>query len=189
MRNHNHNKLISKLALLTVGMFGFGYALVPLYSIFCDITGLNGRVENVAAVVTSTDIDKSREVTIEFTGGTNDNMPWEFRPLVSKMHVYPGEPNKLLFYAKNTADHTIIGNAVPSVSPGTAAKYFVKTECFCFTQQKLEAGESREMPVVFIVDKDLPKNVTTITLSYTFFNSPATAQLKPEHSLANRLGK
>ncbi|MCK5337142.1 MAG: cytochrome c oxidase assembly protein [Gammaproteobacteria bacterium] len=191
MQNQNqqkgeNKKVVKQLLLATAFMFGFGYALVPLYNVFCDITGLNGRTSNQAAEVKPADIDKDRWITVEFIGSLNDNMPWTFRPMVSKMKVHPGEPSRVNFYAKNVSSSTIVGNAVPSVSPGKAARYFTKTECFCFTQQELKSGEEKEMPVVFIVDKNIPKRINTVTLSYTFFNSPSAVKAKnAKLSMAN----
>lgn len=185
-KQNDNNRVVKKLLLATVFMFGFGYALVPLYNIFCDITGLNGRTSDQAAEVKPVDIDPDRLVTVEFLGNVNDNMPWSFRPAVSKIKVHPGEPTRINYYAKNISADAIVGNAVPSVSPGQAAKYFAKTECFCFTQQELKSGEEKEMPVVFIVDKNLPKKIHTVTLSYTFFNSPAANKEKSQLSMANK---
>jgi cytochrome c oxidase assembly protein subunit 11 len=185
-KQKDNKRVVKKLLLATVMMFGFGYALVPLYNVFCDITGLNGRTSNQAAEVKPADIDKDRWVTVEFLGNTNDGMPWDFRPDVSKIKVHPGEPTRIQYYAKNISSVDITGNAVPSVSPGQAAKYFSKTECFCFTQQELKSGEEKEMPVVFIVDKNLPKNIHTVTLSYTFFNSPTANKEKSHLPVANK---
>jgi len=185
LKNEN-SKVVKKLLLATVFMFGFGYALVPLYDIFCDITGLNGRTSDQAAEVKPADIDMNRWVTVEFTGSVNNNLPWRFRPAISKMKVRPGEPSRINYVAKNVSSNAIVGNAVPSVSPGQAAKYFTKTECFCFTQQELKSGEEKEMPVVFIVDKNIPKRINTVTLSYTFFNSPAATKEKSNVSMANK---
>ena len=193
---HNENKkqnlkVVKQLVLASVMMFGFGYALVPLYNIFCDITGLNGRLDTEAAKVEKLDVDQNRWVTVEFVSSLNADMPWKFKPVVSKMKVRPGEPSKVNYVAKNISNKAITGNAVPSVSPGQAAKYFTKTECFCFTQQELKAGEEKEMPVVFIVDKNLPKRINTVTLSYTFFNSPAAKQEKSpkEKSVVSMVNK
>lgn len=181
-----NKKVVKQLLLATVFMFGFGYALVPLYNVFCDITGLNGRTSDQAAEVKPADIDNDRLVTVEFTGSVNANLPWRFRPAISKMKVHPGEPSRVNFLAKNVSSNSIVGNAVPSVAPGQAAKYFTKTECFCFTQQELKSGEEKEMPVVFIIDKNLPKNINTVTLSYTFFNSPSAEKGKnAKLSMAN----
>jgi len=182
----SNSKVVKQLLLATVFMFGFGYALVPLYNIFCDITGLNGRTSNQAAEVKPVDIDMNRWITVEFTGSVNDNLPWRFRPAVSKLKVRPGEPSRINYVAKNVSSNPIVGNAVPSVSPGKAARYFTKTECFCFTQQELKSGEEKEMPVVFIVDKNIPKHINTVTLSYTFFNSPAAKKEKSKLSMANK---
>jgi cytochrome c oxidase assembly protein subunit 11 len=175
-KQSNNSKMVKKLLLATVMMFGFGYALVPLYNVFCDITGLNGRTSDQAAEVKPVDIDMDRWITVEFLGNVNDNMPWTFKPVLSKIKVRPGEPTRINYYAKNVSPDSIVGNAVPSVSPGQAAKYFTKTECFCFTQQELKSGEEKEMPVVFIVDKNIPKKIHTVTLSYTFFNSPSAVK-------------
>lgn len=190
MRDQNqqtadNKKIVKQLLLATVMMFGFGYALVPLYNIFCDITGLNGRTSDQAAEVRPADIDMDRWITVEFVSSVNANMPWDFRPAVSKMKVRPGEPSRVNYYAKNVSADPIVGNAVPSVSPGQAAKYFTKTECFCFTQQELKSGEEKEMPVVFIVDKNIPKRINTVTLSYTFFNSPVAIKENSKLSMAN----
>ena len=151
-------------------MFGFGFALVPLYSLICDITGLNGRYEAVQAAPVSTKVDESRLVTVEFLATVNAGMPWDFRPEVSSMQVHPGQIYEAKFYAKNRSSQKMVGQAVPSIAPGRAKDYLQKTECFCFTQQTFAAGEARDMPVRFIVAPDLPKNVARMTLSYTFFD-------------------
>jgi cytochrome c oxidase assembly protein subunit 11 len=165
-----NRRLVVKLLLLTVAMFGFGYALVPLYSVFCQLTGLNGTTGRAdAEAVQASQIDSTRWVTVEFTGQVMGNLPWEFRPLQKKVRMHPGDSAVIKYYARNLADETIIGRAVPSVAPGRAASHFKKIECFCFSQQKLKAGESEEMPVRFLLQHDLPKDVTTLTLSYAFY--------------------
>jgi len=181
----NSRKIVSKLLLLTIAMFGFGFALVPLYDVFCDFTGLNGKtggkVETSSQVV-----DESRLVTVQFIASLNENMPWEFTPVVHQIQVHPGESTKIEYRARNKTDHEIIGQAVPSVAPGIAADYFKKTECFCFTEQKLAAYEEKLMPVIFTVDNDLPEHIKELTLSYTFFiKSPSeeTAKLTPNHNM------
>jgi cytochrome c oxidase assembly protein subunit 11 len=161
--------LVGKLAVLTVGMFGFGYLLVPLYDVFCDITGLGGRTSNEAAVNVTVEPDLDRTVEVEFIASLNQGAPWEFRPMVSRMTVHPGQMYTTEFWARNLRDVDRVGQAVPSVAPGTAAKFFEKTECFCFERQEFAAGEGKPMPVTFIVDPELPAHVDTITLSYTFF--------------------
>lgn len=163
---------VKRLVVVTVAMFGFGFALVPLYDVFCDITGLNGktgRIEQEQALTTT--VDMERVVTVEFITSVNEELPWEFRSVVRKMTVHPGEIGEAVFLVRNRSDADIVGQAVPSVVPGKAARYFNKTECFCFTRQPLKAGESKEMPMRFVVDPQLPKGITTLTLSYTFFDT------------------
>ncbi len=159
------------LFLVPVLMFGFGYLMVPIYDVFCDITGLNGKTGAISVREASQiKIDRTRKVKVEFTGSLNEYAPWKFGPTVASMLVHPGQQYKTNYIATNQLDKTQVGQAVPSVSPARAAPYFSKTECFCFTAQSFDGNESREMPLVFIVDPDLPKNVDTVTLSYTFFN-------------------
>jgi cytochrome c oxidase assembly protein subunit 11 len=164
-------KLVAKLAVTVVGMFGFGFAMVPLYNVFCEITGLNGKTGGqVEYTATTADIDKERSVTVQFAAMNNGDMSWEFRPLQNQIEVHPGELNEVKFFAHNPSATRVIGQAVPSVSPSIGADFLHKTECFCFTQQLLEAGESIEMPVRFFVDKALPAGVHKLTLSYTLFD-------------------
>ena len=165
-----NRRLAAKLFLLTLAMFGFGYALVPLYAVFCQLTGLNGTTGRAdAQAVQASAVDDSRWVTVEFTGQVMGNLPWEFRPLQKKIRLHPGDSAVIKYYARNLADATIIGRAVPSVAPSKAAPHFKKIECFCFSQQELKAGESEEMPVRFLLERDLPKDVNTLTLSYAFY--------------------
>ncbi len=165
--------------LLVVGlMFGFGFAMVPLYDVFCDITGLNGKTEDRAADITGIEIDDSRTVTVEFIASVNQGLPWEFRPEVAKMQVHPGQPMVVNYYARNRASRTITGRAVPSVAPGQAARYFKKTECFCFTEQTFGPGEGRDMPVQFVVDPALPPEIEVVSLSYTFFDQAGDVQAR-----------
>jgi cytochrome c oxidase assembly protein subunit 11 len=169
---HPSYRLVMTLLLVTLGMFGFGFALVPLYNAFCEMTGLNGKTGRVSeSVAATTTVDRTRTVTVEFVTQVSGILPWEFQAGVKKMQVHPGEINGASFYARNYADRAVTGQAVPSVTPGFASKHFSKTECFCFTQQTLQPGESREMPVRFIVDPQLPRDIHTITLSYTFFHT------------------
>jgi cytochrome c oxidase assembly protein subunit 11 len=154
---------------VVIGMFGFGYALVPLYDAFCEITGLNGKPGIVQAEALSAGVDQSREVTVEFIGNVNSSLKWQFYPLTKRMRVHPGEVYQTEYYARNLADSDVVGQAVPSVTPAVASKHFDKTECFCFTRQAFAAGEGREMPVRFVVNTRLPKDISTVTLAYTFF--------------------
>lgn len=163
-------RLITRLLLVTVAMFGFGFALVPLYNLFCDVTGLNGKTNTTAFIPATELVDTSRNVTVQFVATNNAGMPWEFRPEVFKLTVHPGEQVQTTFFARNPRAIKMVAQAIPSVSPGRAAAYFHKTECFCFNQQALDGGAAIDMPLSFIVDRDLPDNVTTITLSYTLFD-------------------
>jgi cytochrome c oxidase assembly protein subunit 11 len=166
----SHRKLVRKLVLLAVGMFGFGFAMWPLYTVFCDLTGLGGRgvqvVEN-AGVIEQSD----RQIKIRFDANVNSGLPWVFQAKETSATVPLGEMNEALFLAMNPTDEAIVGQATYNVTPPEASLYFVKTECFCFTQQLLQGNESREMPVYYFIQADLPEYIKEITLSYTFFRS------------------
>ena len=167
-----NRRTVIKLVLATCIMFSFGYALVPLYNVFCTITGLNGKTGRLTeAQAAALPVDESRSITVEFVTNVDAQMPWDFKPLVNKVVVHPGVETQVEFEVHNWDVGSINGQAVPSVAPNTVAKYFKKTECFCFTQQTLAAGETRRMPVRFIVDARLPPEVTVLTLGYTFFQS------------------
>jgi cytochrome c oxidase assembly protein subunit 11 len=172
-----NRRLTGKLAVAALLMFGFGFALVPLYDVFCDITGLNGKTGRAEAEMLGAKVDTSRWVTVEFTGSTGQGLPWEFRPMQKKLRVHPGQTTVANYYVRNTAAEPIVGRAIPSVTPGVAAAHFKKIECFCFSEQTLQPGEAREMPVRFVVDPELAAGIATVTLSYTFFNTdPAQAK-------------
>lgn len=164
-----NNSLIRRLVVMAVAMFGFGFLLVPLYDVFCDITGIGGKVDTTAAVVEPQTPDVNRIVTIEFVTTLNQQAPWDFHPNVASMEVHPGEFYDTTFFARNLTDRELVGRAVPSVVPGEAAKYLKKTECFCFNAQEFLPGEAKDMPVRFVVNTDIPAHVDRITLSYTFF--------------------
>ena len=161
--------LLRKLLIIAVVMFGFAYALNPFYRQICEALGLNvltqkdGTVERPA----NTQVDLNRSVTIEFDG--NAQGPWRFRPTVNSMNVHPGELTTVMYEVVNTQKREMNAQAIPSYAPQSATPYFLKVECFCFKQQTLKANEARQMPVVFYIDPKLPKDVRTITLSYTFF--------------------
>jgi cytochrome c oxidase assembly protein subunit 11 len=157
-----------RLALVVVGMFAFGYALVPLYSVICQVTGLNGKTGRAETV--SGPVDNSRWVTVQFTGSSMSGLPWKFQPLQKSVRVHPGEVTEVYYEARNATGEAITGQAVPSLAPNEAALHFKKIECFCFTRQTLEPGEVRKMPVRFFVEPSLARNVNTVTLSYSFFN-------------------
>ena len=160
-----------KLAMIPVLMFGFGFALVPLYDVFCDITGLNGKTGRIeAAEVNSNLVDTSRTIEVNFLANTANGLPWSFEPLVPSMEVHPGQVYEAMYRVRSSSAEKTLGQAIPSVSPGLAAAHFNKTECFCFTQQALEGYETRDMPLRFIVGNDIPGKIQEITLSYTFFS-------------------
>ncbi|WP_163936503.1 cytochrome c oxidase assembly protein [Paraferrimonas sp. SM1919] len=163
-------KLIGILLAAVVGMFGFGYALVPLYDVFCEITGINGKTAKEAIVYEAGYVDEKRLVTIEFIANVSPGMPWDFAPEVKKIQVHPGELKQVSFIAQNQISEMTLGQAVPSVSPGLAALYFNKTECFCFQSQQLTAGASVNMPLIFFIDPALPEEIKTLTLAYTLYN-------------------
>ena len=166
-------RIEAKLFILSLAMFGFGYALVPLYDVFCDITGLNGKTGTIAKEqAEQLHVDKNRVVTVEFDTNVNGDLPWTFKPKDRKLNVTPGEINDTVFIVKNNSDRQIIAQAVPSVAPAQASLFFNKTECFCFSQQMLEPGEQKEMLVRFVVDSKLPGKISTMTLSYTYFMAP-----------------
>jgi cytochrome c oxidase assembly protein subunit 11 len=164
-------RLIKILAMVPFVMFGFGFALVPLYNTLCKALGINGKTSVVAAEVSKPgSIDKNRWVTVEFMAMNANGVPWKFGPSIKKVKVHPGEMKRLSFYAENFSEKPMVVQAIPSVTPGIAAKYFKKTECFCFTQQQLSAHEAMDMPLLFHLDPELPKEVNTVTLSYTLFD-------------------
>lgn len=182
--NNSNSRVIARLMFVVIGMFGFGFAMVPLYDVFCDITGINGKTGDKVMLAENLQVDTSRVIEVEFIASLNESMPWEFKPMQHSIKVHPGEPARITYVAVNKTDKPIIGQAVPSVAPGRAAEYFQKTECFCFTEQKLEAGEEKEMPVIFVVDPQLPDDVSQLALSYTFFIKPSGASNNTA-SLAN----
>ena len=184
MSNEQNNKPESsaafarRLGLLAVAMFGFGYLLVPLYDVFCEITGFGGKT-NGTAVAAVERVDESRTVTVEFVTTVNQYAPWEFRAEKATMEVHPGKLYRASFRARNLSGQDKTAQAVPSVAPNAAARYFRKTECFCFTEQPFAPEEERELEVQFIVDSQLPDYVDTVTLSYTFFDTVRLSQASP----------
>lgn len=181
MNPRGKNRHTVMLIGLAVGMFGFAFALVPLYDVLCEITGINGKTatqaalfEEIEAPVTVVD----REVTVQFLAKAARGMPWEFRPQEDSLVVRPGEMNSATFYVRNRSQNSVTGQAVPSVSPGQAALYLKKIECFCFEQQELPAGGEMEMGVSFFIDADLPAGINELTLSYTMFK---VGEVEHEH--------
>jgi cytochrome c oxidase assembly protein subunit 11 len=167
------NKKIKKntlsLVFFTLLMFGFGYALVPLYDVFCQLTGINGKTQRVVEDKGIQNYPSDRLVKVRFDSNINGDLPWSLKSKEKTMKVQPGKFYEATYIVKNENDTDITGQAVPSVSPGVASLYFKKSECFCFVNQLLRAGETKEMLIRFEVDKDLPESVTALTLSYTFF--------------------
>ena len=170
-------KNIAVLFAIPVLMFGFGYLMVPIYDIFCELTGLNGKTGSITVQrVGKMRVDESRLIKVEFMANRNQDMPIDFAPSARSMMVHPGKTYRATYRARNRRDTAMVGQAVPSVSPSAASTYFNKIECFCFGKQTFAAGEQRDLPLVFVIHPDLPENIETITLSYTFFEVDA-----PEH--------
>lgn len=175
-----NKRLLKRMMLVGVVMFGFSFALVPLYNVFCDAFGLNGRFIEIekgeynsskqAVEAKKMVVDKTRWVEVQFLANRNQNLPWEFHPEQAMVKVHPGEVTIVKYFAKNLTDRTVVAQAVPSIVPGQVVKYFHKIECFCFTQQTFKPGEGRDMPLQFVVDPDVPKGITTISIAYTFFD-------------------
>ena len=184
-----NRRMLARLSVFALLMFGFGFAMVPFYERLCQVTGINNLLQPNAAKseVANTQIDKSRWVTLEFDANTH-GMPWQFAPMQRSVRVHPGEMTQVAFEIKNTGSGTLVGQAIPSYGPKHAAEYVKKLECFCFTQQALAAGESRRMPVQFSIDPALPASVNTVTLSYTFFEVPG-ANAKKTSASAVAAGK
>lgn len=169
---NKQQRLLIFLTIVVLGMFAFGFALVPIYNSLCKTLGINGKTnpEAVAYDASKVTVATNREVLVEFVATNNSGVPWEFYPETKKIRVHPGEIVKLAFYAENKTDHAMTVQAIPSVTPGIAAKYLKKTECFCFTQQTLNGHEAMNMPLLFHLDTALPEDVKTVTLSYTLFD-------------------
>lgn len=168
----SHQRLLIILSTVVIGMFAFGFALVPIYNSLCQSLGINGKTNNasIAYDESKVKIAEDREVLVEFVATNNSGVPWAFYPKTRKLKVHPGKVVRLEFYAENKTDQTMTVQAIPSVTPGIAAKYLKKTECFCFTQQTLNGHEAMNMPLLFHLDTELPEKVNTITLSYTLFD-------------------
>ncbi|WP_049722987.1 cytochrome c oxidase assembly protein [Gilvimarinus polysaccharolyticus] len=163
-------RLALQLGLVGCGMFVFAiWIMPPLYDAFCDITGLNGKTGDKYQSVASK-IDTSRVIDVQFIATNNDGMPWKFSPEIKQVSVHPGEQTRINYVAHNPTDKDMVGQAIPSLVPYKAVNFFHKTECFCFEQQALLAGKDAILPMIFIIDQDIPKHIKTITLSYTLFD-------------------
>ena len=173
-----NTKTLAKFVVVTLGMFGFGFALVPFYYKICEVTGVNAGAEQ--SLAKNTQVDTGRWVRLEFDANTNAGLPWQFKPEIRSMKVHPGQLVQVEYEVTNTSNQALVGQAVPSYGPARAAEFFKKIECFCFTPQTLAAGESRRMSVLFVLDPEMDRNVHTVTLSYTFFNTEMKAQAGSE---------
>lgn len=166
------HSMTRRLVCIAIAMFGFGYLLIPLYDVFCDVTGLNGKAANqpVARSAVQERQESTREVTVEFIGIVSAGQAWQFSPQVTRMKVLVGKMTQTAFSATNLATNARVAQAVPSVAPGVASKHLNKIECFCFNRQPLASGQQAELPLLFMVDVTLPEKITTITLTYTLFD-------------------
>jgi cytochrome c oxidase assembly protein subunit 11 len=170
-RKEANKKLAIKLVWVVVGALLFAYALVPLYNVLCSVTGLNGKTDNSAYTLAKAKVDNTRVVTVQFVSSVMPGLGWNFYPKQASVTVHPGQITRVFFEVKNTTSEKVAGQAIPSVTPGKAAAYLKKIECFCFVQQTLGAGEAKEMPLRFFVSPDLPEDVKEMTLSYSFFKA------------------
>ncbi|WP_258807542.1 cytochrome c oxidase assembly protein [Pseudidiomarina sp. CB1] len=172
----DNTRIVRRLLLTVVGMFAFGFALVPLYNVFCDITGFNGRFTDGQAAANTKTVDTSRTINVQFITRVNKGMPWGFEPEVQSVRVHPGETKVINFFAKNLTGKNMVAQAIPSVAPGEASLYLNKVECFCFNQQPLAAGSDTAMPMQFYLDPEIPEHIHTVTLSYTMYDMTENAQ-------------
>jgi len=191
-------KMVGKLAVVTAGMFCFGYALIPIYKHICEITGINilsvsermvpgnGATGAAVKLPANSQIDTTRTITVEFDA--NARGPWDFKPQKSSIQVHPGELATVMYEFQNVQNRRMAAQAIPSYAPHQAASHFNKLECFCFNQYTLEAGEKKQWPVSFVIDPKLSKDVTTITLSYTFFEVGGKTPAAPTAQSALTLG-
>lgn len=168
-----NRRLPWQLALGALLMFGFGYVMVPIYQVICELTGFNGTTQRMdGETARAQRVDGERLVTVEFLASVSADLAWEFHPDVASVQVRPGQMVLATYSARNISGRPVVGQAVPSVTPTAAAPYFHKIECFCFSRQPLAPGESKTLPLQFLVDANLPREIATLTLSYTFFNQP-----------------
>jgi cytochrome c oxidase assembly protein subunit 11 len=165
--NPSNTRLLKKLLVVAACMFGFGYAMVPFYYKICQVTGINAGDEQ--ALAANTQVDRGRWITLQFDANTNPSMPWHFKPMQTSLKIHPGQLVHAEFEAVNMTGSKITGQAIPSYGPALAGRYVKKIECFCFSQQTLTGGETKRLPVMLVLDPAIPKDVNTVTLSYTFF--------------------
>lgn len=185
-QNKNIGKLVTRLLVTGVGMFAFAvFVMPPIYDVFCEITGLNGKTNGRYVTDGPTTVDEQRLVKVQFIAKNNESMPWQFKPTTTEIRVHPGEPTLISYYAKNPTGRAMVGQAIPSLVPFAATNYFHKTECFCFNSQALAAGEEAELALQFIVDPDIPEHIHTLTLAYTVFDITDSAQQQKEVTVAS----
>lgn len=176
--------MLKKLTVFTLVMFAFGFALVPIYKKICEVTGVNDF--DKPEQIKNTQVDLSRTIKVEFDANTR-HLPWSFKPEVTSVNVHPGELTTVIYEVSNTTARAMVGQAIPSYGPTQAAMHFRKLECFCFKAQTFTAQEKRLMPVVFVIDPELPKDINTITLSYTFFEMPGGVAPKIDSTPTGKL--
>jgi cytochrome c oxidase assembly protein subunit 11 len=169
-----NSTMLKKLLVVSLVMFGFGFAMVPFYKKLCEVTGLNNIIKR--DTVTNTQVDTARSVTMEFDVNVRDNLPWTFRSMEKSVRFHPGALVQVDFEVRNNSDKALTGQAIPSWGPQIAGRHFRKLDCFCFTQQTLQPGETRRMPVLFVVETTLPEDVNYVTMSYTFFQVEGRAR-------------
>ena len=168
--NNKSKKTIKLLSTVVLGMFVFSFALVPLYNVFCEVTGLNGKIELKATTEKGLENQDGRDISIQFISHNNEEMPWIFKPSEDKIKIKTGKYHTATFYLRNTTSISMVAQAIPSVAPSNAATHLKKLECFCFEQQELAPGEEALLPVKLLFDNDLPKSIKNVVLSYTIFD-------------------
>jgi cytochrome c oxidase assembly protein subunit 11 len=171
-QSEKNRKTLRLGIIIAILMFGFGFALVPLYNVLCTSIGINGKTRSEAsALATANDIDGTRTITVHFVAANNNNLPFVFSPSLNEVSIHPGQNQRLYYLAKNLTQNKMVVQAIPSVSPSEAARYMKKTECFCFTQQQFGPNQTVQMPLLFHIDKGIDPEIHTITLSYTLFDA------------------
>ena len=168
--NEGGKKTIKMLSLAVLGMFFFSFALVPPYDVFCEVTGLNGKIDLSPTRIVESDISEGRDITVQFVSHNNEEMPWAFKPSEDNIQVKTGKYHTATFYVKNTTNKRMVAQAIPSVAPSNAAAHLKKLECFCFEKQELAPGEEALLPVRLIFDDELPSSINSVVLSYTIFD-------------------
>ena len=186
-RQSNHKRLLIKLLIGVLLMFGFAYLLVPLYNLVCKQVGINGRSATRDRVNQHLVVDKSRTVRMEFSSVVHKGLHFKFYPLQHHIDVHPGQVYRIYYYAENDTGHKVTVQAVPSIAPGEDAKYLKKTQCFCFTQQTFQKGEKVDMPVIFHVNPDIPKSVGFLVLNYTMFDASRFIKKHQRHFTRGRV--